>query len=392
MNKLKESLDTISLITLGLFSFGGATGRFVLGLGLFDFLLLMMFSISVYRITQTLKIRTDDIKILGILFLILLIGILRAKFSIENVRHDFFITELRFFLYLPILYIITLKFKLCISVFEKVLPFILLIYIFIWTVLLNPGTFIFDFFNNDFTYSMGTLERIKGPPILFLIPLLLILINQKPLKPLIIVLYTFLILAVFIKTGGRTYFIFYLFPIFYIMYKKRKNMKLFLLSVILILASYYVLKEFTSSVFFERFLNIVRVTEDSSFLYRVYNIEEMLSRLSSDTLWLGFGIGSNYEVNLFGWKSSFFLDNTFITLIYKIGLIGLIPFLSIFIIKKKYIPRDLYYFEIISLILIGSISYHIILNPVFVYGYFLIFNYFRSNHLLNKKNHVPRNN
>ena len=103
----KNKADTILIILLGLSSFGGGTGRFFFGLGLFDFLLFIMLLISTLRINPDLKVRTEDIKILGILFLILLIGILRAKFSIENVRHDFFITELRFFFYLPILYIIT---------------------------------------------------------------------------------------------------------------------------------------------------------------------------------------------------------------------------------------------------------------------------------------------
>lgn len=390
MSNFKEKFDTTFLIALGLFSFGGATGRFILGLGVFDFLLLLMFSVSVFRINLRFKVNYEDFKIIGILILILVGGVLRAKLGIKNTGYDYFITELRFFLYIPVLYFIATKFKLSLHIFERILPYLLLTYIFVWMFLLTPGNFIFNFFNNDLIYTIGSQERINGPSILVLIPLLLLLINQKTLKPLIIGLYTLLILVIFIKTGGRTYFIFYLVPIFFMMFNRRKNLKLFFLSVILVVAAYITLKEFTSSVFFERFLNITRVNEDTSFMYRVYNIEEMLSNLNGNTFWLGFGIGSNYEVNLFGWRKSFFLDNTFITLIYKIGLVGLILFFSIFLIKKKYIPKDLYYFEILSLLLIGSISYHIILNPVFVYGYFLIFNYFRSIHKLNNQHHASR--
>lgn len=382
--------DTVLLILLGLFSFGGGSGRIIFGLGVFDVLLFVMLLISLSRLKR--KEGTLDIKFLSILFILILLGILRAKLGVMNVSYEFFITELRFFLYIPILYFITLKIKFSIQVFEKLLPFIILFNVFIWLFLLRPGSFVYDFFNDDVIYTIGSHERIRGPSILILTPLLLLLINQKSIKPLIIILYLVLVLLIFIKTGGRTYFIYYLLPLLFLMYKRRKNKKLLVLYSILILISIFILKEITSSVFFERFLKVAQVTEDSSFMYRIFNIQEMLSRLKGDVLWLGNGIGSNYEVDLYGWKKSFFLDNTFITLIYKIGIIGLFGFLSIFWINKNIIPRDLYIFEICSILLIGVISYHLILNAVFIFGYFLIFNYFRHNCCLHTKNNGYRSN
>lgn len=375
-NSPTNKLDTVILVLLGLSSFGGGTGRFVYGLGFFDFFLIISFVLSLARLER--KIKIIEIRVFGSLFLILAIGVFSAKLGRHDIGYEFFITELRFFIYLPILYVITLSYRISISFFEKLLPVFLLLYIFIWAFLLNPGTIVYSFFNDDIIASIGSQERITGPSVLILPPLLLLLIYQKPIKPLIICLYSALVLLIFIRTGGRTYFIFYLLPLLFLIYKRRRNTRYALLASVLIVFSILILREVTSSEFYERFLNITNVSEDSSFMYRVYNIDLMLDHLKGKVLLLGYGIGSNYEVSLYGWKKSFFLDNTFVTLVYKVGVIGLFCFLMLFWLENQVIPRAIYFFEVFSIFLIGFVSYHLILNPVFVYGYFIILNYFRT--------------
>jgi O-Antigen ligase len=390
----QSTKESILLVLLGLFSFGGATGRLILGFGFFDLLLVFLLILSIPKIWKSYyKVKRRDFIVYMICFLIIAGGSLRAFYmGLEGSKNEFFITELRFFLYIPVLYFVTIHFKFNISHFEKVLPYIILVYLILWGVFLHNDSLLYKLFNGNDIQSIGNLERLNGPPILILVPLLFILIKEKNLKPLSLGLYTALILLVFVKTGGRTYFIFHSLPIFYLIYTKRKNLNFSFLAITLVIASFFLLKEFTNVEFFERFLSITNATEDTSFMYRIYNIQVMLNKLKGSSLWLGYGIGSNYEVNLYGWKMSFFLDNTFLTLTYKIGLIGLLVFSLLFFIQRKHIPIDLYFFEILSLLLVASISYHIILNPVFIYGYFLIKSYFNSNYITETAANESRNN
>lgn len=373
--------DSLLLVLLGLFSFGGATGRLLFGFGFFDLLLIFMIILSIPKISKTYyKVSKSDFIIYSICFLIIFGGSCRAYYmGLGGIKIEYFITEIRFFLYIPVIYYITVHFELDIKRFAKFLPYILIIYLILWGVFLHNGSIIYNLFNGTDIHSIGDLERLSGPPILILIPLLLILIREKNITPLSLSLYTVLILLIFIKTGGRTYFILHSLPLFYLLYTKRKKLNFLILAIVLIISSFFFLKEFTNAAFFERFLSITNATEDTSFMYRIYNINEMLTKLKGSSLWFGYGIGSNYEVNLYGWKMSFFLDNTFLTLIYKIGIIGTLFFSSLFVFQKKYIPNDLYLIEIISLVLVASISYHIILNPVFIYGYFLMKSYYKRN-------------
>jgi hypothetical protein len=370
---------TVYLLLLGLLSFGGGTGRFSFGLGLFDFLLILMLLLSLLN-EDYHSMRLDKSNLIFFLFfsLILFIGFLSFYLNFNRLEHDYFLTEIRFFIYIPILYYLSTRYMLNLFFLNRFLPYVLSMYIFVWTFLLNDDGFIFSFFNSSDNLFIGDQERISGPSVLILVPLVLILIKEKSFNLISLILYLFLILIIFIKTGGRTYFIYYLFPIFFLLYLNRKSLKNFIVSLGFLLISFYLIKELTSSVFFERFVNISNATEDSSFRYRVYNVEEMVSRLSGYTLWFGNGFGSNYEVDLFGWKSSFFLDNTFVTIVYKIGIVGLMFFLIIFVLSVKYIPKDIYLFELCSLILIALISYHIILNPVFILGYFIVLNYYKN--------------
>lgn len=380
----KETRETILIIVLSLLSFGGATGRFNFGFSFFDIMLILLLGHSfLKKRTNLLYVKKRDLIVFGILFFIIAFGAFRSKIGVSGLRSDYFITELRFYIYIPLLYYLSLEYKLNIDVFKKILPIILITYLIFWGVLLTEESAFYQFFNDDIASRIGNEERISGPPILALYPFLLILIKERSIKLLSLILYLALALLVFIKTGGRTYFVFSLLPIFYILFKNRKRLVWLVLSIILLFISFFLLKEFTSSVFFERFLNIANAKQDSSFMYRVFNIEKMLNGLNGTSLWLGNGIGSNYEFNFFGLRTSYFLDNTFITLLYKTGIIGLILFLSIFFINNKWIPRDIYYFELLGLILIALLSYHIILNPVFIFGYFLILNYYRNqNHTI----------
>lgn len=377
-NHKRQWNDTLLLLLLGLFSFGGANGRFLFGLAVFDILLLAIFFIAIFnRKDAFYTIHWVDLAVITVFLSFIFYGFLRRYYLPGNVSYDFFITELRFFMYLPLIYYISVNLIFDINIFEKVLPYLLVFYIILWGVFITEGSALYNFFNDGGTTSIGEQERISGPSVLILVPLMMILIRQKSLSFITLILYNILILIVFIKTGGRTYFVFFLFPVFYLMYKKRGNLNLVFLAFIMIIGAIFTLKFTTEAAFFERFTKVTNVTQDGAFMYRVSNIIEMISRFDFPSFLFGNGIGSNYDVIIWFLHKSYFLDNSFMTLIYKIGITGLIIFLMIFFINKKCFPNDLYLFEIASLFLIAMMSYHIILNPVFLFGYFIILNYYR---------------
>lgn len=382
LSDLKSRKDTILLLLLGLFSFGGATGRFLLGFALFDIILVTLVCYSLIRIKGTIGL--VDFKIIIILSLLIALGIISSQFGRSPDGYSYFITEVRFYLYLPMIYFISMTFRFSLDYLEKILPVILVVYMLIWGLLLTPGSLLFRFFNTGFVSSIGDHLRINGPHVLILQPILLLLLYKKPVKSMIIILYSILIFLIFIKTGGRTYFIYYSIPLVFLMFKWRKNYKLVVLPIILLITSIILVKELTSQVFFERLLKVFSVTEDTSFMYRFYNITAMIKHFSGKILLIGYGIGSAYNFELFDMHTNFFLDNTFVTLIYKVGIIGLSAFLWIFVYEKSIIPIQVYLFELAGLILVGSLSYHLILNPVFLFGYFLVFNYFKNTHNLKK--------
>jgi hypothetical protein len=202
------------------------------------------------------------------------------------------------------------------------------------------------------------------------------MIRIEKIKQNIILLYSILVVIVFLQSGGRTYFIYNCIPIFYYFIRKKNKGLSIVFFFVLFLGIIFSVKNFSNSEFYSRFFNIVNLQNDSSFMYRVENIFEMFKTFNIFNALFGNGIGSNYIVFLYGWKESFFLDNSFITLVYKVGILGSLIFCSVFCVNKNVFPKDVYVFEIISLLIISSVSYHVILNPVFVFGYFVLYSYF----------------
>ncbi|VVS95306.1 hypothetical protein DBB_48830 [Desulfoluna spongiiphila] len=380
----KSNTDTFLLLSLGLSSFGGAHGRFIYGIGLFDILLIILFVRTFFLREDSLLIFNKDVfSMLIIYVLVILYGLYRTISEVNSTGYQFIIMELRFFIYYPVFFYITLKHSFNISFFQKIFPYISLCYIVMWTFCLYPGSEIHNFlYDINNMQLIGDKFRIFGPNVLIFVPLMLTLINCSKIRSLDVIIYCVLILIIFIKSGGRTYFIYYLIPIFYLLYQRRKQKKIVLISLLSLFCIYYFLTNYTDEFFLLRLSNVINVTSDSSFMYRVHNMLEMYEQLNTTNILFGNGIGSSYIVYLAGWRVSFFLDNTFATLIYKIGVIGLIIFMLPFLRARKIIPKSLYLCLISGLILIGSTSYHLITNPVFSYGFFLVFFLYKRQFLI----------
>jgi hypothetical protein len=94
----ESSHDTFWLILLGCLALGGTKGRFIAGLSPFDFLLVFLFIKSLKRLSvHRFTLYFGAIAIYGVIVALL------NKFLIGH-SYEFFITELRFYLYIPMLY------------------------------------------------------------------------------------------------------------------------------------------------------------------------------------------------------------------------------------------------------------------------------------------------
>jgi hypothetical protein len=112
------------------------------------------------------------------------------------------------------------------------------------------------------------------------------------------------------------------------------------------------------------------------------NISYMWNTLTEQVyaLLTGFGIGSNYDIYLTGMdRFGYFLDNTFLTMIYKVGLPVTLGYLF-FIIKifSKIDDRYLRYFIFSFLLIISVISYHFISNPGYLLTGLVLMNMFEQ--------------
>jgi hypothetical protein len=97
-------------------------------------------------------------------------------------------------------------------------------------------------------------------------------------------------------------------------------------------------------------------------------------------LFTGFGIGSNYDIYLTGMdRFGYFLDNTFLTMIYKVGVPVTLGYL-VFIVKvfSQIDDRYLRYFVFSFLLIISVISYHFISNPGYLLTGLVLMNMFEQ--------------
>jgi hypothetical protein len=366
----KSKLDSIFFILLSCFSFGGVVGRVFSGIAIIDILILLTICYLVTSRPSTLKIRKRTF----VIFLVLLvIGFLPKFLSGPSDDFRYFNIETRLYIYLPIITFIGYNLILDFKYIKRILPFFLCFFLIIW-LMDFPGSPVFHFFNTkeSFVELAGDL-RINGPTAIGFMPVFLILIQQRIQNLGLLFLYVLLVTIEFVKSGGRTYFLFEMVPLFYFTIKNVGKVRRFVFILFVLTMTFFVIRSVSSDFFIDRLFNVANATEDHSFNYRILNIAEMLDRIyRNQKIVFGNGFGFKYDVNLFGWKRSFFLDNTYITLVYKTGVFGLVCFVLLFYYNLSKTPDNIILIYLGAIFIIGFVSYHLILNPVFLFQYICI--------------------
>ncbi len=372
--KLKEDrIQSLLLWLMLLFAFGGTFGRFFLGLSLFDFVLIFTFFYVV--LSRKVKVNTN-------LFLYLILFAYGAMVSFLNnyvfaadKQYEFFITEGRFYLYIPILYFIILNTK---SLYRINDFFYFHIFIFIVIYLLNyPGTFVYSFFNSELI-DIGLKDftegaRVRGLPIIPLTVMVLLYFKNKKPNPVIVILYFAAILIFYVKTGSRTNLIFSLIPFIYLILKTKVQTKV-IVSILTVLFVFYALPFLLDPGSLERFQNILSPLEDPSVNYRLLNYVNMATELSENisALIFGYGIGANYTINISIFLKSYFLDNTFLTMVYKVGIVGLLFFIALLIRDLRGSSFSTKFVFLLILVIPAITSYHVITQPAYLMAFFIL--------------------
>ncbi len=357
--------DTFWLILLGCFAFGGTKGRFIAGLGVFDFLILYLFVRSLRRLTLH--------QITLYLFGVAVYGVLVAamnKFLIHHTYKDFFIAELRFYLYVPMIYQIvhTLEFKP--SKLNLYLTVLILVYLVVYLFFMDYGSFLFEVFNEKRAKTAyDFLGRIKGPPMIMLSMLYFITLNYKP-KIYNTLLYLLLITVVYIKTGERTVLFVNLLPVFWLIYEKRS---IWMLAALPVAASFIPL--YVNTIQLKRFQNILHPLRDPAIRYRIENYRILLFEkmpAHPHTFLTGFGIGSDYDAHVFKYfNHSYFLDNTYLMLLYKLGLPMALFYIVLVYSRVGHLPLKYQLYLILFITIPALPMYHWLLQPAYLISYFI---------------------
>jgi len=357
--------DSFWLILLGVLSFGGAKGRFLFGLSLFDFLIVFLFIRSLRR----LKIQRLSVYF----FAITLYGVFIGFFNRFFIGHEFhhFLLELRFYLYIPMIYQIvkTLEYKK--ESTTKYLTTLIIIYIVVYLFMLNFGSFFYEIFNEiRHEKAFDFKGRVQGPPVIFISMLFFISLNIK-MQYRNVILYLFLLAVVYIKTGGRTVLLINLLPIAWFVYQKRS---VWMLAALPFAASFVPL--YVNKIQLKRFYDILDPMNDPAFRYRINNYIILLFDKMPEhphTFFTGFGIGSDYNVSLAGWNvnHSYFLDNTFLMFLYKFGVFMALVFIIIIYSRISHLKLMHQLYLLIFISIPALLSYHLVLQPAYLFSYFL---------------------
>ncbi len=364
MKKRFKTNDTFWLILLGTLAFGGAKGRFLMGFSLFDFLLIFLFIKSLKR----LKIQWVSIYFLSIAAYGVLVSIITSYFT--DIAYNFFILEFRFYLYIPLFYQIIKSSNFEIKRVDKYLTVLILFYMFVYLFLLDYGSFVFDVFNTERPKNaFDFLGRISGPPTVFLSMLYFISINIKS-SIRNTVLYLILISIVYIKTGERTVLLVNLLPLFCLIYKKRS---VWMLAALPFAASFVPL--YVNKIQLKRFYDILDPMNDPAIRYRVENFRILLFEKMPEhphTFFTGFGIGSDYDAHVFtGFNHSYFLDNTFLMLLYKFGFLVGLFFIVIVYSRIAHLKLTQQLYLLVFITIPALPMYHLVIQPVYLISYFL---------------------
>jgi hypothetical protein len=375
-----DQINLFLIILLGCFCIGNS-GRVLFGFSIFDLLLLISLGWGFYICPKSNT---------GVFFWFFVIAfgifsiVIARSITKSEISHSYIITELRYFLYFPLLFHVVSVYKIKTQGLKSILLFLITVYILIY-LFLHEGSFLYNFFNTKLVEGedipLGHEGRISGPQILFLsIIVFIYFTTEDKLSIWLIILYCGLIFLVYIKTGSRTELIISALPFIALFLQKRSILPLLLIPIVLV-----IIPTFLNTIQLDRFYNILNPAGDSSLLYRIFNISIMLEQIFEDKfpLLLGYGIGSDYNVFLFGKEMhSYFLDSTPITLIYKIGLpLTIIVYLYLIRMSKNLSVKNqsylLFFWMAPSLI-----SYHLVTHQEYFLGYIFAISYFNS---LNKR-------
>jgi hypothetical protein len=194
-------------------------------------------------------------------------------------------------------------------------------------------------------------------------------LNYKP-KLYNTLLYLALITVAYIKTGARAALFVNLLPVFWLIYQKRS---VWMLAALPVAASFIPL--YVNAIQLKRFENIIHPLRDPAIRYRLENYRIMLFEQMPQylhTYFTGFGIGSVYDAHVFKfYNHSYFLDNTFLMLLYKFGIV--IAMVYIILVYSRVLHLSLkYQLYLIFFITIPALAmYHWILQPAYFIAYFL---------------------
>ncbi|EWH14541.1 hypothetical protein KLA_04217 [Cellulophaga geojensis KL-A] len=369
--------DTLLFFLLGIFCFGGAIGRIYMGLSIFDLLLGITFLRSFFK---------NKLSNSALFFLIILcLGIISTLIGIifTEVRYSYFLTEFRFYFYIPMYCQVIKNSKFNNELINKYFRVLLILYLIIYVFLLEPGGFVFQVFNSIRSdLALDFVGRILGPQVIFLSIVFFITLNSsKKINTLNTFLYSILIIIIYVKTGERTVFLTNILPIAWIIYEKRN---IWMLSVIPILTT--VIPLYINETQIKRFKRILNPLDDPAFIYRVENVRVMIFENMSQSIhsfFLGMGFGSVYRAKVFTHPvESYFLDNSFVMLVYKLG-IPVALFFLIYLYSRCWKLNLIQKVYLIIFITIPAVtSYHLILQPAYILSYF-----FAIKILNKKKNH-----
>lgn len=375
MIKSKYKYDTYLILLLGILSFGGTAGRFNFGLSLFDFILII--SLAYIVITRKVKYNSNFL----ILLLVVVYGFAISEINVllNNNNNLFLITEIRFYIYILLLYFISININLDKNILSNYIFIIIIFYIILYLLIYNQY-FPYTIFNdNKIALEFNEVGRYIAPSPIFAVFLLIIHLENCKSKNtlysneniLIIILYILMVVIYFVTTGGRTVTIISFLP-FLLLLRKFRYQVMLVISIYLVLESMpLIINEYN----FMRFQNIFNPLEDGAINYRIINNTIMLNDIFTNNFafYFGFGIGSVYNVNISSFFSSFFVDNSFITIWYKFGLlIGLLFFTVIIRIIVKIKTNILRIVSFLIIFFISIMSYHLITNPVYLFGIFLL--------------------
>ncbi len=356
--------DTFWLILLGCLAFGGTKGRFIAGLSLFDFLLVYLFIKSLKR----LSIHRVSVYFLGIAIYGVLVSLLN-KFAIHH-PYNYFIAEFRFYLYVPMIFQVIHALEFRADKINRYLTVLIIVYIVVFLFFMDYGGFLFNVFNEERSkHAFDFLGRIKGPPVIMLSMLYFISLNYKP-KLYNTLLYLLLVTIVYIKTGERTVLLVNLLPVLWLVYEKRS---IWMLAALPVAASFIPL--YINSIQLKRFQNILHPLKDPAVRYRIENYRVLLMEKMPEhphTFLTGFGIGSDYDAHVSRFfNRSYFLDNTYLMLLYKLGIIIALIYILLVYSRILHLRLSQQIYLAIFITIPALPMYHWILQPAYFISYFL---------------------